>query len=109
MYFYRHDPSSIAIKECLDEIIDELNNLPIKTHPLQQNGLNGTSNGIQDKLLKQNHDLIDAIKKLNEEKINLRNTIIKLEEEIWQNKRNNKVCIIKSNSLFTIKKISFFI
>ena len=54
----------------------------------------GTSNGaVQDKVVKQNHELIDAIKKLNEEKIGYKNAILKLEDEIRQYKRNNnKVC-----------------
>jgi hypothetical protein len=43
--------------------------------------------------MKQNSDLIDTIKKLNEEKMGYKNAIVKLEDEIRQFKRNNhKVC-----------------
>jgi uncharacterized radical SAM superfamily protein len=43
--------------------------------------------------MKQNSDLIDTVKKLNEEKIGYKNAIVKLEDEIRQFKRNNhRVC-----------------
>lgn len=53
-----------------------------------------TNNGnAQDKVSKQNNDLVGTIKKLNEEKIGYKNAIVKLEDEIRQYKRNqNKVC-----------------
>ena len=55
---------------------------------------NGNVNGMQDKLLKQNYDLIDAIKKSNDEKLSYKTAIAKLEEEIRQYKRNiNKVIV----------------
>jgi hypothetical protein len=57
---------------------------------LSGNHPNGSSNGMQEKLLKQNHDLIDSIKKLNDDKAGLKNALVKLEEEICHYKRNHK-------------------
>jgi pericentrin len=81
----RHGSHSQAVKASLDEILDELKSLQYKTY-----AISGTSSpvstsfnsNIHDKLVKQNQELSDTIKKLTQEKTMLKSSLAKLEDEL---------------------------
>uniref|UniRef100_A0A8C3XE52 A-kinase anchoring protein 9 n=1 Tax=Cyanoderma ruficeps TaxID=181631 RepID=A0A8C3XE52_9PASS len=68
------DQDFIAVQNAIDEVISELKILP---------GLSRTpSSSLTERLLRQNAELTGFVSRLSEEKNNLRNAVMKLEEEL---------------------------
>ncbi len=85
-----YESYSNTLKDALNEVIDELKSLASSSSDSSPRSImNGVQ--VQDKLIRQNQELVEAIKTLNEEKTSLRNNLVRLEDELWQYKRNNKV------------------
>jgi hypothetical protein len=97
----------IDLKSNLSEIITELENLsPVTSNSggvqnapyassssgnsLSGGGGGGGSSELENKIIEQNKDLIKTIKKLTGDKIEMRNLITRLEEEIWNYKNKYK-------------------
>jgi hypothetical protein len=74
--------SSNSIRMNLNEIIKELEQCQLNTS-IQLNNNLMDSNELETKLIQQNRELINSIKKLTCDKAELRNGILKLEEELW--------------------------
>jgi hypothetical protein len=66
----------------LNEIIKELETCQLNTSIQLNNNLIDSSE-LEVKLIQQNKELINSIKKLTSDKSELRSAIIKLEEELW--------------------------
>ncbi|KAM6339300.1 A-kinase anchor protein 9 isoform 3-T3 [Podargus strigoides] len=79
------DQDFIAIQNAIEEVISELQKLPGLSY-LEELKLvlpPGTpSSSLTERLLRQNADLTGFVSKLSEEKNNLRNAVMKLEEEL---------------------------
>ena len=80
-----------AIKLNLKEIINELGSISEYSYR-NSNIINSNSNNLlENKLIEQNRELINSIKQLSEEKLESKNLVNRLEEEVWSLKnRNNK-------------------
>jgi hypothetical protein len=66
----------------LNEIIKELETCQLNTS-IQLNNNLIDSNELETKLIQQNKELINSIKKLTSDKSELRSAILRLEEELW--------------------------
>uniref|UniRef100_A0A8C3PNE5 A-kinase anchoring protein 9 n=1 Tax=Calidris pygmaea TaxID=425635 RepID=A0A8C3PNE5_9CHAR len=77
------DQDFIVIQNAIDEVISELQKL-IQQGVVQSLGLpHGTPSGsLTERLLRQNAELTGFVSRLSEEKNNLRNAVMKLEEEL---------------------------
>uniref|UniRef100_A0A8C3K4D7 A-kinase anchoring protein 9 n=1 Tax=Calidris pygmaea TaxID=425635 RepID=A0A8C3K4D7_9CHAR len=77
------DQDFIVIQNAIDEVISELQKLP-GLSCLEELGLpHGTPSGsLTERLLRQNAELTGFVSRLSEEKNNLRNAVMKLEEEL---------------------------
>lgn len=95
----------------LDEIIDELKHLASEVGGQQYtNGAKQQqhqrssmvhsqqhiSSSFETKIIEQNHELIETIKRLNGEKSELINALSRLEEEVWQYRNRTKVSFIRT-------------
>lgn len=93
----------IDLKSNLSEIITELENLSpvtsnsggVQNAPYASSSSGnslpgGGSSELENKIIEQNKDLIKTIKKLTGDKIEMRNLITRLEEEIWNYKNKYK-------------------
>ncbi|XP_025921128.1 A-kinase anchor protein 9 isoform X5 [Apteryx rowi] len=82
------DQDFIAIQNAIEEVISELQKLPGLSY-LEELKLvlpPGTpSSSLTERLLRQNAELTGFVSKLSEEKNNLRNAVMKLEEELRRN------------------------
>ena len=89
-----------SIKLNLNEIIKELEQCHLSTSiQINANHLMDTANGsnghhtsndeLETKLIQQNRELINSIKKLTGDKAELRSVILKLEEELWTFRNGN--------------------
>lgn len=85
----------------LNEIINELesiadysyrNSILINSNSTLNH--NNNHNLLENKLIEQNRELINAIKQLSEEKLESKNLINRLEEELWAYKNRNKVLFV---------------
>lgn len=98
---FKHQTFSNDLKLNLNEIIRELEN--ISSNNSLRNGLyNNNNNNISHlqqptsntnlelKLIDQNRELLNAFKKVSDEKVNLRNLIGKMEDEIWMHRNRSK-------------------
>lgn len=78
----------------LNEIINELENISDYSYRTAANTNlimnNNTTTNLENKLIEQNRELINAIKQLSDEKLESRNLISRLEEELWSLKSKNK-------------------
>ncbi len=91
-----------GIRINLTEIINELESISeysYRNSSSNQNSSISNSNILlENKLIEQNRELINAIKQLSEEKLESKNMVSKLEEELWSYRNKNKVN--KSFSLY---------
>ena len=99
---FKHQTFSNDLKLNLNEIIRELENISsnhaIRTGATsssfynsfiqQQNQPSGTN--LEYKLIEQNRELLNAFKKVSDEKNTLRNLINKMEEELWMHRNRSK-------------------
>ena len=103
---FKHQTFSNDLKLNLNEIIRELENIS-SNHSIRTGGpFNGNnkqqlynnnfnaqpsqSSNLEVKLIEQNRELLNAFKKVSEDKINLRNVVTKMEEEIWMHRNRSK-------------------
>ena len=94
---FKHQTFSNDLKLNLNEIIRELENIS-NNHSLRNGSFNNlpqfqqqnTNTNLELKLIDQNRELLNAFKKVSDEKISLRNVIGKMEEEIWMHRNRNK-------------------
>ena len=77
-----------AIKLNLKEIINELGSISEYSYR-NSNIINSNSNNLlENKLIEQNRELINSIKQLSEEKLESKNLVNRLEEEVWSLKKS---------------------
>jgi translation initiation factor 2B subunit (eIF-2B alpha/beta/delta family) len=96
----RHQAYLSDFKTNLNDIINELENINLNTTTttpatatvtgLQQQAGQSNNNDLESKIIEQNKELIKTIKKLTSDKIELRNVITRLEEEVWNYRNKNK-------------------
>ena len=85
-----------GIRISLTEIINELESLSEYSYrnssmSNQNCSISNSNILLENKLIEQNRELINAIKQLSEEKIESKNLISRLEEDLWSYRNKNKV------------------
>jgi conjugal transfer/entry exclusion protein len=64
----------------------------MKTQHIQMlQNIASNNKSLEQKIIDQNRELLNSMQKLSDEKLALRNTINRLEEELWQYKSRTKV------------------
>ncbi|NXI98507.1 AKAP9 protein, partial [Psophia crepitans] len=84
------DQDFIAIQNAIEEVISELQKLPVLSYLEELKVVlpPGTpSSSLTERLLRQNAELTGFVSRLSEEKNNLRNAVVKLEEELRRYQR----------------------
>uniref|UniRef100_A0A8C3D3P8 A-kinase anchoring protein 9 n=1 Tax=Cairina moschata TaxID=8855 RepID=A0A8C3D3P8_CAIMO len=76
------DQDFIAIQNTIEEVISELQKLPGLPYLEEETFLRTPSSSLTERLLRQNAELTGFVSRLSEEKNNLRNAVMKLEEEL---------------------------
>ena len=94
---FKHQTFSNDLKLNLNEIIRELENIS-SNHSLrtssfsnlpQFNHAQPSNTNLEVKLIEQNRELLNAFKKVSDDKVNLRNIVAKMEEEIWMHRNRS--------------------
>jgi hypothetical protein len=97
---FKHQTFSNDLKLNLNEIIRELENISsnhslrngvsFNSMPQYQQQTTPANTNLELKLIEQNRELLNAFKKVSDEKIGFRNLISKMEEEIWMHRNRSK-------------------
>lgn len=106
----RHGSHSQAVKASLDEILEELKSLQYKTYAISGASSpvsTSFNSNIHDKLVKQNQELSETIKKITQEKAMLKNSLTKLEDELLNLKKTVSKTDHSNSSLTDYDKEKF--